>query len=134
MAKDVKQLVENNKLKIKNEELQEFSESQMDLIVKLKKENEFLRKKLSELERMLLGTTPISQEELICIQQIAILRDDSLKRALTLEEVKKLDLLVKNLRLIREQSTQVIDLQEIPSDDELLKIATANDEQPQNNN
>lgn len=47
----------------------------------------------------------ITPEELICVEQINILQNRSAQRELSLEEVKKLDYLIKNLRLIKEQST-----------------------------
>lgn len=94
------------------------------LILHLKKENEILKEKIHNLETLLTQKHRISTEELICLEQIEILRAFSLKRELTLEEVKKLDILIKNLRLLREQSTQVIDISEGLSDEELIKIAT----------
>ena len=48
----------------------------------------------------------LTPEELICIQQIRILQNRSDQRELSLEEVKKLDYLIKNLRLIKDESTQ----------------------------
>lgn len=121
---DVKSLKKKAELAIKAQELENFNKSQFDLIVKLKKENEDLKNKLENLENILKGGVhKISSEELICMEQIENLKKISAKRELTLEEVKKLDLLVKNLRLIREQSTQVIDVStEEISDDELIKI------------
>ena len=48
-----------------------------------------------------------SNEELICEKQILLLKDQSIIRELTLEEVKKMDLLVKNLNLTRGKSTSI---------------------------
>ena len=55
-----------------------------------------------------------------------MLRSKSIGRELTLEEVKKLDLLNKNLRLAREQATSVIDTIEYQSmsAEELEQIAS----------
>lgn len=50
----------------------------------------------------------ITPEQAICDAQIAVLRDRSLNgMELTLEEIKKLDLLIKNKRLAKEQSTAI---------------------------
>lgn len=123
---DIKSVKKKAELVIKNHELEEFNKSQFALITKLKKENEELKNRIEHLENILKGNSyGISSEELICIEQIENLKKISSKRELTLEEVKKLDLLIKNLRLIREQSTEVIDVStagEI-SDEELIKIA-----------
>lgn len=121
-------LKEKMLLEIENQDLQNFSKAQLSLIKKLKNENELLKKKIAELESIVRYSKaiPLSPEELICIEQIELLRQASLKRDLTLEEVKKLDLLVKNLRLIREQATQVVDVLKEGTIDEqqLLSIAS----------
>ena len=83
-----------------------FTEAQQNLIDKLLKENEFLKEKLKSLESVTKTFGSVSPEEIICIEQIAKLKDRSYNRELTLEEVKRLDLLIKNLRLIKEQSTE----------------------------
>ena len=49
----------------------------------------------------------VSDEEVICIEQIRKLRENSGKRQLTTDEVKKLDILHKNLKLARGQGTRV---------------------------
>lgn len=121
-------LKEKMLLEVQKEELQNFSKAQLTLIRRLQKENELLKKKIEELESLARYSKaiPLSPEELICIEQIELLRQASLKRDLTLEEVKKLDLLVKNLRLIREQATQVlVDItKENLNEQELLKLAS----------
>lgn len=124
---DIKGMKKSFELAIKNQELVQGNEAQYKLIVSLKRENEELKEKIKHLEQLLLkGPHQISSEELICMEQIETLKANSAKRELTLEEIKKLDLLVKNLRLIREQSTQVIDVStEGLSDDELLKIVSS---------
>lgn len=74
---------------------------QAELITNLEKENKQLKQ---QLETLKLQLTPeaLSAEELICVEQINILQNRSSQRELSLEEIKKLDLLVKNLRLIKE--------------------------------
>ncbi|MDW8347318.1 MAG: hypothetical protein RML94_10205 [Bacteroidia bacterium] len=101
------------------------AESNEKLLEIVLKENAALKERIKCLEEIISNTHRISSEELICMEQIEQLKFASSKRELTLEEVKKLDLLVKNLRLIREQSTQVIDLTtEGVSEDELIRIAS----------
>lgn len=94
------------------EDWQQFAEHQMQVIGAYAKELEVLRLKNRQLETMLSSkidmATEISSEEIICIQQIEMLESSSAQRQLTLDEVKRLDLLVKNLKLIREQSTIVV--------------------------
>jgi len=97
-------------------------------IKELQQENNELKNKLATLQSNNLPSFGgrISSEELICVEQIEMLRSKSIGRELTLEEVKKLDLLNKNLRLAREQATQVIDTIEYAniSEEELENIAS----------
>lgn len=99
----IDELKEEFKLKSKAKELKEFAQSQQILIEKLFQENKSLKDKISQLEGVFTTPTP---EEIICIEQIDILKKTSKIRELTLDEVKRLDLLVKNLRLVKEQSTE----------------------------
>lgn len=98
--------------KMKTKELRDQAITQYKAIEILQKENQLLKEKLSHMERLLVQrepkAIPLTDEEIICIEQIKMIRAQS-KRELSLDEVKRLDLLIKNLRLIREQSTQVID-------------------------
>lgn len=71
-----------------------------------------------------------SNETIICEIQIKRLHDESLTRPLTLEETKRLDLLIKNLYLARGQATEIVTNQNAnpdkATDDELLKIVKGN--------
>lgn len=49
----------------------------------------------------------VSDEEAICVEQIRKLKENSSKRQLSTDEVKKLDILHKNLKLARGQGTRV---------------------------
>lgn len=106
-------------------------ETQKDFTVSLEKENAELKRELEHLKARIvmqqLGHDRFpSQEEMICIEQISILKSRSLQRELSLEEVKKLDLLVKNLRLVQEKSTENLN-QASPrdvSEDFLVAIAS----------
>lgn len=102
--------------------------------VTLKKENRALKdtvsKLLKELDRIRdidrtgpkIITTP---EQELLETQILNLNALSRERRLTLEEVKTMDLLIKNKRLITNQSTSnnELTLPEDMSDDELMRIA-----------
>jgi hypothetical protein len=100
----------------------------------LQKENKELREQLYILQKNIgsqsNALSPVSSEELVCIQQISILHSKSAMRELSLEEVKKLDLLIKNVRLIRQQATEVIETQNLSnlSEEDLVRIATTSEE------
>lgn len=92
----------------------EFTEAQQNRISSLEKENKFLKEKLTHMEKILTElsknniTMDVTPEEMICIEQINLLKMKSATRDLTLEETKKLDILVRNLKLIREETTIVV--------------------------
>ena len=74
----------------------------------------------------------VSVEEQILEQQIRKLAAISMVGELTLEEIKKLDLLIKNKRLVNEQSTLNVDSTALPSDhsvDDLVAIAGSTENQ-----
>jgi vacuolar-type H+-ATPase subunit I/STV1 len=99
------------------QEWQDFAERQTKLLEQYDKKVRFLEEKNKNLESMLMSRSAeslistLTPEENICIQQIDRLEKLSNERQLTLEEVKRLDLLVKNLKLIREESTIVVNSQ-----------------------
>jgi hypothetical protein len=102
---------------------------------KLCKQIENLKERNTHLENILKSMTrsgivsDVSSEELICIEQIDIIKNRSSQRELTTDEVKKLDLLIKNLKLLRQESTVIMSSQSYRSLDEgdLLSIAGSND-------
>ncbi len=126
---DIKELREQFQEKVKSKELKEFAHSQQLLIEQLCVQNQTLKDKLAHAESMMMQGNafkiPMDAEELICIEQIALLKGKSASRELSLDEVKRLDILVKNLRLIRDQSTQVIDAKEYTDvrEEDLVRIA-----------
>ena len=124
---DTKELKEAYMEASKVKEVKEIAANYLKIIEKLQEENESLKSKLATLQSNNLPTFGgrVSSEELICVEQIELLRAKSIGRELTLEEVKKLDLLNKNLRLAREQATQVIDTLEYSniSEEDLENIA-----------
>lgn len=75
------------------------------LIISLEQENASLKQQVAHLESMLKHSKhlsiKVSPEEQICTEQIFLLKEKSSDRELSLEEVKRLDILVKNLKLIR---------------------------------
>ena len=98
-------------LKKSNEDKAEYMQRQQELIEKLIKENTQMQERLSHLEsNLMVSASPLligndNAEELICVEQIKILKDRSQSKELDINDVKKLDLLIKNLRLIRSQPT-----------------------------
>lgn len=69
---------------------------------------------------------PVSDEEEIASIQIARLKTISKERQLTLEEVRIFDFLVKNKRLSKEDSTEIISTNELPKNldkKQLIQIA-----------
>ena len=69
----------------------------------------------------------LSDEELIAQLQLERIKFKALEQELTLEEIKKYDLLVKNKRLAEGNATVVADYKKLPdnvSDADLLQIAS----------
>ena len=117
--------------KTKPKDIREFVERQQELLEKYIKENNELKKQLehsSEIIKqvgspLLVGND--NAEELICVEQIQILKERSKTRELDINDVKKLDLLIKNLRLIRSQPTDNINTTARDvSEEDLLVIAS----------
>jgi len=122
--------------KSKPKDVKEFVEKQQELLEKFIRETEDLKKQLAHANEIIktLGSPLTLQgdntEELICVEQIKILKDRSRTRELDINDVKKLDLLIKNLRLIRSQPTDNINTSyRDVSEEELLAIATGKSEQ-----
>ena len=96
------------------EEWQTFANSLLVQVEEDQKIIKTLRAKSHQLEILLMNkfseslVRQLVPEEIICIEQIERLHKLSNERALVLDEVKRLDLLVKNLKLIREESTIIV--------------------------
>ncbi len=70
----------------------------------------------------------ITPEEIILAEQISILQKVSKGREMTLDEVKKLDILIKNHRLVKNQSTENTNAEfRDVSEADLVAIATKKD-------
>lgn len=119
--------------KSKEEDAQKFIETQHKTIEQLCKQIETLKEKATHLENILKQVvrpglvSDVSQEELICIEQIDIIKNRSSQRELTTDEVKKLDLLIKNLKLLRQESTVIMSKSAYRSlpDEDLLAMAVS---------
>ena len=104
---NIKDLKKQFEEKVKSKDLQEFATAQQKLIEQLVLENKRLQERAAHLEQVMKQVSTldngvvskISPEEMICIEQINIFHNRSAERELTLDEVKRLDLLIKNLRL-----------------------------------
>lgn len=111
---DIQELRKQVQEKKSVEDWKAFSEMQNGVIEQYQKQIDLLKIKNNNLENIILKKyqsnliTELPVEEKICIEQINRLEKVSTDRQLTLEEVKRLDLLVKNLKLIREESTIVV--------------------------
>ncbi len=120
-------------------ELKKYAESQYLTIAQLQHQVKQLEEENNNLKRdivkfnkdLFVPAAPnlvkieITPEESIVTEQIFYMQHESAKRPLSLEEVKKLDLLVKNLKLIKDQPTTIIaeaPRREIP-EAQLLEIA-----------
>lgn len=120
-------------------ELVEYCNKQHETITLILEEKSKLAEEVEHLKNLLQSSLPvlktepvekirIQDEEMICLMQIQKLKESSMARTLTLEEVKKLDLLHKNLKLARGENTVIVnkarDVQETP-ERELIEIAAS---------
>ena len=118
---DIKTLAKKSK-----KEMEETISSQETIIAKQKEQIDYLENKISQMKSFVtLNSTPVSNEELICIEQISLIKTKSMSRELSLDEVKRLDILIKNLRLIREQSTDVTKEKDYRNEKEDVLVAAA---------
>lgn len=71
---------------------------------------------------------PVTDEEIIALKQLERLKKLALERELTLDEVKRMDLLVKNKRLAQGNATNINDnKKDLPKDvtpAQLIQIAS----------
>jgi esterase/lipase len=121
--------------KSKPKDVKEFVEKQQDLLEKFMREVSELKKQLDHANEIIksMGSPLLlsneNDEELICIEQIRILKDRSRSKELDINDVKKLDLLIKNLKLIRSEPTANINANyRDVSEEDLLAIATGKSE------
>lgn len=98
-------------------ELKAYTDHQYITIQKLQNENQTLKTEIEHLKKVLNGVVPhqplveeiiISQEEQLLQKQIFLLKERAMDKELSLEETKRLDLLIKNLHLTRGKNTAII--------------------------
>lgn len=118
-SNNINDLAQEARSSILAEELQKLREHNFSLGSKVAVLQEELEQKVSEIEHLkkLLGSSVpvigevspllLSDVELITTQQINKLKQASMTRELTLDEVKRLDLLVKNQNLARGEATEI---------------------------
>lgn len=121
-------------------ELKDYCDSQFKLIGDLNRKVARLEEENSHLKSLLVQNVPIiakdslvSDEQAICELQLDRLKRVALERELSLEETKKMDLLIKNLYLAKGQSTQIINAQsrrieDNISDASLIEMASTKNE------
>lgn len=115
------------------EEWKEFAEKQLITIQFLQEANkhlqEELKKSLPIKTQGVVSTIIVSPEQALLDDQILMIQTRAYMKELNLEDVKKLDILLKNQRLIKEDS-KTIDVKSKPvhTTSELLQIAQGSNE------
>ena len=129
--------VNENQDKVTILKLEEKCIALSQVVDSLLKQAEQKEEEIAHLKSMLSKTVPIigevvkidpSDEEVIAEIQLRKIRENARIRDLTLDEIKKFDLLVKNKRLAKGDAT-VIESNKLPENltkKDLLKIATKN--------
>lgn len=122
--------------------LSEMTTDQFKLLESYQKENEDLKAQVAHLKELLTSTAPliggdvsiieVPQEQAICEIQLRMLNEKAQGRELTLEETKRLEILVKSLYLIKERMGSAIptEFANIPANsslEDLTNIASTND-------
>lgn len=87
--------------------LKEYCDKQFLTIKSLTDENKKLKEEINHLKSMLTKVVEpvkiiITKEQALLEEQIDIIQQRSIGKELTLEDTKKLDLLIKNLKLVKE--------------------------------
>lgn len=106
-------------------------------VLKLKEQLEQKDKEIAHLKQLLMSysplvgqadVAPVTDEEIIALKQLERLKKTALERELTLDEVKRMDLLVKNKRLAQGNATNINDnKKDLPKDvtpAQLIQIAS----------
>lgn len=114
---DISQLFSEFKTSVEKDD---FIEQQHKTIDGLMRKNEQLQQEVSHLKQLLESTLQnvstqlhpverviVTPEEALIDRQIEMIQHRAFDRELTLEDTKKLDLLIKNKRLAKEQSTTI---------------------------
>ena len=96
-------------------------------VERLISENKKLQQELNQLKNPKLEKVLLSDETIIAELQLSRLKQKAFAGELTLEEIKKYDLLVKNKKLAEGNPTIIADYKKLPenvSEDELVLIAS----------
>lgn len=125
------------------EGMKEYSDAQYRTLVVLQKENHQLKEEIDHLKQLLASSSPlitsptvkitVPTEQLICEIQINMLQDKAKDRELTLEETKRLEILIKSLYLIKDKAQEEIKasftaLPDAATIENLSKIASTPDQ------
>jgi hypothetical protein len=124
-------------------QLQEYCDAQFRELERSIHRIQQLEGEVSHLKSLLAGTTTlldnkvervvVSAEQAICEMQIEMLKKTAMDRQLTLEETKRLDLLIKNLH-ISKQAKPAMEAEftsGLISEADLIKLASVPDNKPQ---
>jgi hypothetical protein len=118
-------------------EKQKFLEAQHKTIIELTKRNKELESEIVQLKQLLI--TPVENkvekiivtpEQALIDGQIDLIQNKGLFQELTLEDVKKLDLLIKNKQLLKKENPETIKGESKPAKmpiNKLLEIASKNE-------
>jgi hypothetical protein len=99
-----------------------LSQLKFDKVAYLEEENKKLKEQILALTKLIpKHQFEVSDEQSICEMEIKRLHDIAVTRALNLEETKKLDLYVKNLKLVQKEAPP-IDVTKGLTDTDLIKI------------
>ncbi len=131
---DLTDKAELNSLRLKIAQMEKDNTALGETLDKALKALESKEQEIKHLQTLLHGAVPnltplahpISDEEMIALRQLESLKLTAMSRDLTLEEIKKYDLLVKNKRLAQGNPTQIdAEFERLPSDpSELKKLAS----------
>lgn len=119
-------------------ELQAFAEKQHLTISKLSADLSVAREEISKLKSQLAQAAPlvgqglvetiiVSPEQALLDDQIFMIQQRSYAKELSLEDVKKLDLLIKNKRMIADDKKDLKGQKSALSNADLLKIVQGNE-------
>jgi hypothetical protein len=111
-------------------ELEKEATAQYRTIEVLQKENLALRAEMQHLKELLTSTAPlmtgavrieVPKEQAACEVQLKMLHDKALQRELSLEETKRLEILIKSLYLVKDKNSETT----IPIDPMSIEDLTA---------
>jgi len=122
-------------------QLQEFASAQQKTIIQLSKKIQKIEEERDHLKTLLESSVPLiktegqqmgekfltSAEEAICVAQLDMLRDISVKREFTLEETRKVEVFSKVLAAVRNAPKTIEIKNKNMSTEELLALVESDD-------